>query len=434
MRIGIVPDLTGTGGGVYQYSLAMMHALSSAGKNRDDHLIVFASEPDHPALTSFSGQRWSVTSLSPAQRQRNILDTVGKLVGEGPHREAWRWLRRRAQRSSLSRQPKLPHPDRVRYRSDFKRWFRSHGVGLMIYPAPTSLSFETEIAYLISIHDLQHRLQPEFSEVSANGEWQRREYLFRNVCRYATLVIADSEVGKEDILEFYGPYGMTPDKVKVLPFIPATYLTFDIPETERQRVRAAYDLPDRYLFYPAQFWPHKNHFRLVQALGMLRQEYRLEVPIVFCGSHEGEVRERMIKEVVALSANLGLEQYVRFLGYVPDRDMSGLYAGAEALVMPTFFGPTNIPVLEAWRFGCPVLTSDIRGIREQAGDAAVLVDPRSVESIAEGIHRLWTDQSLRSRLSTLGQRRLSSYTANDFRARLLQIVEEAKTRVRAKAH
>ena len=80
---------------------------------------------------------------------------------------------------------------------------------------------------------------------------------------------------------------------------------------------------------------------------------------------------------------MGLEGELRYLGYVPDEDMSGLYAGAVALVMPTFFGPTNIPVVEAWTFGCPVLTSDIRRIREQAGNAAVLVDPRSVEAIAD---------------------------------------------------
>jgi PAS domain S-box-containing protein len=100
--------------------------------------------------------------------------------------------------------------------------------------------------------------------------------------------------------------------------------------------------------------------------------------------------------------------------------------------MPTFFGPTNIPVLEAWSFGCPVLTSDIRGIREQMADGAVLVDPRSVESIAEGIYRLWTDENLRRQLTDAGRRRLSSYTADDFRNRLLEILEEAKDRVRSK--
>ena len=132
-----------------------------------------------------------------------------------------------------------------------------------------------------------------------------------------------------------------------------------------------------------------------------------------------------------LRSQLGLEGELRYLGYVPDEDMSGLYAGAVALVMPTFFGPTNIPVVEAWAFGCPVLTSDIRGIREHAGNAAVLVDPRSVEAIADGIYQLWTDESLRSILAEAGRQRLAAYTPDDYRRELMAILEEAKTRLRS---
>jgi glycosyltransferase involved in cell wall biosynthesis len=109
--------------------------------------------------------------------------------------------------------------------------------------------------------------------------------------------------------------------------------------------------------------------------------------------------------------------------------MSVIYAEARALTMPTFFGPTNIPVLEAWGFGCPVLTSDIRGIREQVGDAGVLVDPLSVEAIAEGIYQLWTDEGLRRTLAERGRQRLASYTPDDYRKRLIDIIEEAKIRV-----
>jgi glycosyltransferase involved in cell wall biosynthesis len=202
----------------------------------------------------------------------------------------------------------------------------------------------------------------------------------------------------------------------------------DVSETERQRVRKNYHLPERYLFYPAQFWPHKNHARIVQALGLLKQEYSLDVAVVFCGSYTGEIRERTFHEVMSLSSQLGLEK-IHYLGYVSDEDMSALYAEAVGLVMPTFFGPTNIPVLEAWAFGCPVLTSDIRGIREEVADAGILVDPRSVEAIADGVYRLWTDENLACSLADLGRQRLASYTADDYRRRLLSILEEAKTRI-----
>src|SRR5439155_19129424 len=169
----------------------------------------------------------------------------------------------------------------------------------------------------------------------------------------------------------------------------------------------------RYVFYPAQFWPHKNHVRIVQALGLLKQAHQIKIPVVFCGSYDSEIRESTFREVMMFSSQLGLEGEIRYLGYAPDEDMSGLYAGAAALVMPTFFGPTNIPVLEAWAFGCPVLTSDIRGVREQVGDAAVLVNPRSVEAIADGIYRIWMDQNLGRMLGERGRQRLATYGPDD---------------------
>jgi glycosyltransferase involved in cell wall biosynthesis len=126
----------------------------------------------------------------------------------------------------------------------------------------------------------------------------------------------------------------------------------------------------------------------------------------------------------------GIENDIQYLGYVPNHDISAIYAEATGLVMPTFFGPTNIPVLEAWSLGCPVLSSDIRGIREQIQSAGILVDPRSVESIADGIQKLWTENKLREELIRQGRSRLATYTPASYRKRLIDILEESKLRVR----
>ncbi len=426
MRIGIVPGLNPVWGGVYQYSITMLHALAEWGKSGcADDFVAFAWDVHHPALEQLSRPHWTVMPVRPPSLHEKGLDGMRRIVGEGPHREAWRWLRRRL--TPVRR--KHVDPDAVKSRPNMNRWFRDLGVELMVYPVPNALSFEAGVPYVMAIHDLQHRLQPDFPEVSANGEWEWREYFFRNGSRYATLLLTDSEVGKEDILTSYGPYGVTADRVKVLPFVPTSYLAVDTPEGERQRVRTNYHLPERYLFYPAQFWPHKNHVRIVRALEILKRERRVEIPVVFCGSYSGEIRERVFGEVMSLATGAGLERDVHYLGYVPDDDMSGIYAEATALVMPTLFGPTNIPVVEAWAFGCPVLTSDLRGIREHVQGAALLVDPRSVETIADGIYRIWTDERLRSTLVARGRQRLSAYTPDDYRRRLVDILEEAKVRV-----
>ena len=430
MRIGIFPNLNHHAGGVYQYNQSVLHALNVWSENGcEDRFVLFWNDARHPALVPLKESYWEIRPLEKRPFRQELSDRMLRALGEGPHRDALRWIRR--QLGTFSSEPirEVPDPDVVRHQTGLRNRFLRSKVDFLLYPQPTPVSFESGVPYVMAVHDLQHRLQPEFPEVSAGGEWEFREYLFRNGCRYATLILADSEVGKEDVLAFYGPYGVTEDRIRVLPYLPAPYLAADVSETEQQRVRAMYDLPERYLFYPAQFWPHKNHGRIIQALGLLKQERNQKISMVFCGSHSGKIREQNFREVMSLTMQLGLEEQVRYLGYVIEEDMSSIYAQAAGLIMPTFFGPTNIPILEAWALGCPVLTSDIRGVREQAGDAAILVDPRLPESIAAGIYRLWTDENLARTLVASGRQQLADYTPDDFRRRLTESLAEAKKRV-----
>ena len=91
--------------------------------------------------------------------------------------------------------------------------------------------------------------------------------------------------------------------------------------------------------------------------------------------------------------------------------------------MPTYFGPTNIPQLEAFALGCPVATSRIYGIPAQVGDAALLFDPGSVDQIFDCLQRLWTDDALCADLAEKGRHHAANWGPEQFRDRLLQIVE-----------
>ena len=354
-----------------------------------------------------------------------ICTVLKTWVGQGFFREALAKLRQQV----ACRHVQVPEPDQVRYGSELGKRLRQHKIDWVLYTGPDPNSFESGVPYVMPIFDLQHRLQPEFPEVSADGEWDEREYVYRNGTREATLILADSEIGKEDILDCYGSYGITPDRVKVLPYLPAPYLAPDVPPSERVRVRATYRLPERYLLYPAQLWPHKNHVRVIQALGLLKETTKTEIHVVLCGTYRGAIRTRVYREMLSEAQRLRVASQVHYLGYTPNDAMSALYAEAVGLVMPTFFGPTNIPVVEAWLFGCPVITSDIRGIREQVGDAGLLVDPRSVEAIAEGMRRVWDDEAVRTDLARRGTGRLARYSPQHYGAQLADIITEANLRV-----
>jgi glycosyltransferase involved in cell wall biosynthesis len=196
------------------------------------------------------------------------------------------------------------------------------------------------------------------------------------------------------------------------------------------RVRTKYNLPPRYFFYPAQFWPHKNHAQILQAIKLLADQTGERVPVVFCGAYWTQIMAQNFKDLMALALKLGIADRIRYLGPVPDEDMPALYTLSAALVMPTFFGPTNIPPLEAWHFGRPAIVSDVRGAREQNAEASVLVDPRSPNALADAMQRVWTDQAFCAELISRGRQRLASYSWDSYVGSIGTILTEACDRVR----
>jgi glycosyltransferase involved in cell wall biosynthesis len=406
LRIGIAPLTDVTGGGAYQYGQTMLSVIAELRDEREDEFVVLADglRAGDPLL---GGADWEIAPLTPQPLGRRALRAGKRLV---PHRLRHRWREQRGGSVASARS-----------RPDVRAWHESLGIDLVVYPFTSQLSFEAGTPYVLAVHDLQHRIHPELPEF-AGGELEHREYVFGNGIRNAAVVLVDSEVGKEDVLAFYGG-AISPERIAVLPFLPGAPTVVE--PGDRARVRREHRLPERYLFYPAQFWPHKNHRRIVEALAEID-----DAELVLVGSASGEVRERNHAELLARARELGVAGRIHHLGYVPARDMAALYAEAVALVMPTMFGPTNIPVLEAWALDCPVITSDIRGVREHAGDAALLVDPESTEELAAAIRRVWLEEDLRMDLARRGRERLGLYTRDDFARRLGAVLDQAGALVR----
>lgn len=262
-----------------------------------------------------------------------------------------------------------------------------------------------EAPHAATVWDLQHRLQPFFPEVSRDGTWENREALYGTVLRRAALVFTGTEAGKAEIERFYQ---VPPGCVRVLP-LPTPRFALEAADAPAADVRALHGLPERFLFYPSQFWPHKNHVGLLHALRVLRDEHGLPLTLVLSGSdqgNEGHVR--------AAADALGLGGQVRFLGFVPREELAGLYRSALALVFVSFFGPDNLPPLEAFALGCPVVASRVDGAREQLGDAALLADPRDEREIAAAVRALHDDPALAASLAARGRERARSWTGREY--------------------
>ena len=168
-------------------------------------------------------------------------------------------------------------------------------------------------------------------------------------------------------------------------------------EDEVASILNKYSIPNQYIFYPAQFWAHKNHINLLKALILLHQNYHINLDLVFTGSDQGNLE--YIKNTVQ---NLQLNEKVHFLGFVPHDDLIGLYVGAFALTYVTYFGPENLPPLEAFAYGCPVIASAYAGAKEQLGDAALMVNGSKPEEIALAVKKVNDDPYLREKLVRKG--------------------------------
>ncbi|MFI5244487.1 MAG: hypothetical protein ACHQQR_04620, partial [Gemmatimonadales bacterium] len=302
-RIGFVPSLDRHAGGVFQYSATMMDALAAiARQERGIELVALLHETVLATRADFEAKGWRTTTVTPpAGRVRRALR---RLAGEGPHRDAWRRWRSRAEQrmdGALASGEINAFPRR----DDLGRWWREQGIDLVIFPQPHAWAFQAGVPSIIAIHDLQHRLQPEFPEVSADGEWERRENVIRNCATFATRILVDSEIGREHVLFFYGPYGVKPEQVAVLPFLPASTMPREVPAAAREAARRRYGIPDSYIFYPAQFWPHKNHARIVEALEQLKARHGIVVAAVFCGTHADAVRERHFDLLMNMARSCG---------------------------------------------------------------------------------------------------------------------------------
>ena len=143
-----------------------------------------------------------------------------------------------------------------------------------------------------------------------------------------------------------------------------------------------------YLLYVGNHKPHKNLSRLIQAYA--RSSERDSLRLVITGRQEAELS--------ALARREGVGERVVFIGQVPDRDLPRLYRGAVAFVFPSLYEGFGLPPLEAMACGTPVVSSAATSLAEVVGDAAVLVDPLEIESIAEGIDRVVDDTALREAL------------------------------------
>ena len=287
--------------------------------------------------------------------------------------------------------------------------FLSLQKGCCIFPAQDSKAYLVPQDLVIgTVHDLMHLYEYRFKELSSSGI---RNTHYQSLVDYCDAVLVDSELGKTHLIENFKVE--CNDKVKVLPFcVPATDLILNV-KTSRFDDGSL----SRFIFYPAQFWEHKNHRTLVLAFSRLVLKYP-ELKLVLSGATKNNYYS-----IKSLVETLGLRDKVVFCGYIDQSDLSWLYQNCAVFVMASFCGPTNIPPLEALYFGVPIVISDVYAHREQCGEAALYFDPSSVEDLISKVEMVFiADTANQMRHKALDRSKLFTYEKFGFT--LSEIVDE----------
>ncbi|HVW69756.1 MAG TPA: glycosyltransferase family 1 protein, partial [Steroidobacteraceae bacterium] len=233
----------------------------------------------------------------------------------------------------------------------------------------------------------------------------------------ASAIVAVSEVTREHLMEYLH---VPSSKVHTVYTGVDEAFRKTLPPETLAAVRQRFGLPERYVLYAGAVYPPKNFTRLVQAYA--RVGPKSGVSLVIAGGENRFLSEHELQE----PARLGLGDWVKWAGWVDNTTLPAFYQMAEALLLPSLFESFGMPIVEAMACGCPVVTSNRYGTQEIAGPAAVLVDPDSVEAIADGLARALADTALRTDLIARGRERARQFTWENCARQTLSVLESIR--------
>ncbi|MNK49713.1 Glycosyl transferases group 1 [compost metagenome] len=224
----------------------------------------------------------------------------------------------------------------------------------------------------VTVHwDIGHRstyMFPEFAE-----SFESREAYYHKVLNRALYILTETQAGKNELINFTS---INADRIGVMPIFPGGIINENVPIDTQKNILTRFNISEnKFFIYPAQFWAHKNHIALIDAM---REIIKLhpDVKLILTGSDKGNLG--YIKDCIK---EKNLNKNIQIVGFVSNEELFTFYKNAIALVMPTFLGPSNMPPLEAAFLDCPVILSDLNGHRELMKDYATYFDPTDVSDL-----------------------------------------------------
>jgi len=274
------------------------------------------------------------------------------------------------------------------------------GRGLSVFHCPHyNAPLAVGAPLIITVHDLIHLLFPEYLP---SPRWLSRAYAemqLRAACARATLVLTDSENTKRDLMKHLG---IIPKKIKVVQLGVDENFAPQCTAARLAAFRRLHGLSAGYILHVGNLKPHKNLVRLVRAFATLPDR---GLKLVFAG-----VEDRRYLDIRDTVQELRLGPRVVFTGKISLSELKMYYAAARALAFPSLYEGFGLPPLEAMACGIPVVASTMASTPEVTGNAALMVDPRSVQALSCALKAVTTNQDLRRRFIGRGFKRVKKFS------------------------
>ena len=303
------------------------------------------------------------------------------------------------------------------FKNSFEKFLNKNNVDIVYFVSPSQYSLYIEDTdFIITVPDVSHRENVEFPEWAKLNNFTWKENILSKVLVKAIAVVTNAEIIKKKIVKFYR---VEDDRVIIISHQPSLAISKFDPKVNK--ISKEFNLPKDYIFYPANFLPHKNHKYIIDAINIIKNKHRRDIKAVFCGADKG-----YLKKTQEYVSRLNLKKEIVFLNFVDYSDLPFLYKKSIALTMPTLSGPTNIPPWEAFKLNVPVIYSDIFGIKSTYGDAVFYIDPFKVNTMVDAIIKLQDNPSVKKKLIDEGNKLIKENNFDNDVNQLLSIFDRNK--------
>jgi glycosyltransferase involved in cell wall biosynthesis len=340
---------------------------------------------------------------------RNVVRTLGRLDHENEYFLIGTPARAQeigALPSNFQSVPLMAPEQSLRGYREFRTVLKGLGCDLVHVPNLFSIPRALPCPYVMTVHDMLEHMARSREQ---SGFWRSMHFqMTRRVLRGAARIFAVSKFTKTEIEKLFE---IPSDRIEVVyNAIDERFLRGHASAADRELIAQRYQVTYPFLLYAGRVSPHKNVVRMIEAFSALKTELERDrtypdLKLIIIGddlSGNPDLRRTVVRS--------GVQNDVRFLGFIPIEVLRIFYDEAKIFVFPSLYEGFGLPPLEAMAHGTPVVTSNVSSLPEVVGSAAVLVNPENVFEIMRALHRVLTDKVLRDRLKERGYQQTAKFS------------------------